>query len=197
MVTGEDAAQNIADTLGVSIEDATQLMKDFQDTAKTDIESKINFLLTTKGDKLSIAIAEAGLGLRTFNVNAVFGKLPAGITDTSKDLGEVYHGGARQHGGKVYPGLAYLVGERGPEPFIPDQAGTILPNMSGIIPSIGELSQGIRGSNYPQSSTALASGGSQVVNINQYINDSQAAAMMSEEVNRIRQNRMNASMGVG
>lgn len=34
----------------------------------------------------------------------------------------------KAEGGRVYPGQAYLVGERGPEPFIPDVAGTILPN---------------------------------------------------------------------
>lgn len=37
-------------------------------------------------------------------------------------------GGARATGGPVSPGQAYLVGERGPEPFIPNTAGTILPN---------------------------------------------------------------------
>lgn len=36
----------------------------------------------------------------------------------------------RQHGGPVTAGRAYLVGERGPEPFIPNVSGTILPNSS-------------------------------------------------------------------
>jgi hypothetical protein len=41
---------------------------------------------------------------------------------------------AKQHGGPVFPGQAYLVGESGPEPFIPKQAGHIIPNaaLSGI-----------------------------------------------------------------
>jgi len=34
----------------------------------------------------------------------------------------------RQHGGRAYPGEVYWVGERGPEPFIPDVAGTIRAN---------------------------------------------------------------------
>ena len=34
----------------------------------------------------------------------------------------------RALGGSVYPGLAFLVGERGPEIFVPDRAGRILPN---------------------------------------------------------------------
>lgn len=34
----------------------------------------------------------------------------------------------RQHGGRVYPGETYWVGEAGPEPFVPDRPGTIVPN---------------------------------------------------------------------
>jgi hypothetical protein len=34
----------------------------------------------------------------------------------------------RALGGPVYPGVAFLVGERGPEIFVPDRAGRILPN---------------------------------------------------------------------
>lgn len=37
-------------------------------------------------------------------------------------------GGARATGGPVEAGRAYMVGERGPEPFIPKVSGTILPN---------------------------------------------------------------------
>ncbi|WP_296988202.1 tape measure protein [Thalassospira sp. UBA1131] len=38
--------------------------------------------------------------------------------------------GARANGGPVTAGKAYLVGEKGPEPFIPSVSGTILPNSS-------------------------------------------------------------------
>jgi hypothetical protein len=37
----------------------------------------------------------------------------------------------RAGGGRVSPGTAYWVGEQGPEPFIPDEAGTILPTGFG------------------------------------------------------------------
>lgn len=37
-------------------------------------------------------------------------------------------GGARAEGGPVDPGKAYLVGENGPETFVPSAAGTILPD---------------------------------------------------------------------
>jgi type II secretory pathway pseudopilin PulG len=39
-------------------------------------------------------------------------------------------GGRRAAGGPVMPGRAYMVGERGPEPFIPTAPGTILPSSS-------------------------------------------------------------------
>ncbi|HEY4113833.1 MAG TPA: phage tail tape measure C-terminal domain-containing protein [Rhizomicrobium sp.] len=37
-------------------------------------------------------------------------------------------GGARASGGPVESGLAYLVGERGPELFVPQSSGAIVPN---------------------------------------------------------------------
>lgn len=37
-------------------------------------------------------------------------------------------GGARAEGGPVVPGEAYLVGENGPEMFVPNSAGAIAPN---------------------------------------------------------------------
>jgi phage-related minor tail protein len=40
-------------------------------------------------------------------------------------------GGARATGGPVASGKAYLVGERGPELFMPGASGTIIPNDFG------------------------------------------------------------------
>lgn len=40
-------------------------------------------------------------------------------------------GGARQSGGPVNPGQAFLVGERGPELFVPQSRGNIVPNGMG------------------------------------------------------------------
>lgn len=37
-------------------------------------------------------------------------------------------GGARANGGPIFPGSAYLVGERGPELVVPRSAGTVIPN---------------------------------------------------------------------
>jgi TP901 family phage tail tape measure protein len=45
-------------------------------------------------------------------------------------LGGIF-GGARANGGPVHPGRAYLVGERGPEIFMPGGSGQIIPNGAG------------------------------------------------------------------
>jgi len=44
--------------------------------------------------------------------------------------------GARADGGPVTPGGAYLVGERGPEMFVPSSAGAISPNGADALPRI-------------------------------------------------------------
>jgi predicted nucleic acid-binding protein len=52
------------------------------------------------------------------------------VTTINKTINEVVtkYGGPRAMGGPVAANTAYLVGERGPELFIPDAAGTIVPN---------------------------------------------------------------------
>ncbi|WP_296221714.1 phage tail tape measure protein [uncultured Sphingomonas sp.] len=44
--------------------------------------------------------------------------------------GVLSYGGGKASGGRVSPSSWYMVGENGPEPFVPDTAGTILPNSS-------------------------------------------------------------------
>lgn len=53
----------------------------------------------------------------------------------SLDFGSMFSGmfgGARAEGGPVFSGRAYMVGERGPELFVPGTAGGIVPNSGGI-----------------------------------------------------------------
>jgi len=47
-------------------------------------------------------------------------------------LGALF-GGGRQHGGPVAQGRSYMVGERGPERFVPGQDGYIMPSESRVI----------------------------------------------------------------
>ena len=49
-------------------------------------------------------------------------------TTTTRPAGDTRpFSGGRQHGGPVSAGASYLVGERGPELFVPRQRGTVLP----------------------------------------------------------------------
>jgi hypothetical protein len=55
----------------------------------------------------------------TLTYTAEIGGLPAGIVR------------GRQHGGPVSMGMPYLVGERGPELFVPSTSGSVVPNGAG------------------------------------------------------------------
>jgi hypothetical protein len=56
------------------------------------------------------------------------GKL-ATLANVASAVASIF-GGARAKGGPVQPGKIYMTGEKGPEPFIPRTAGTILPHGS-------------------------------------------------------------------
>jgi hypothetical protein len=58
----------------------------------------------------------------------IFNALGAGTDGGGIFASLLNFGGARAMGGPVSAGTAYLVGERGPEPFIPAQDGYVLPN---------------------------------------------------------------------
>jgi len=45
-------------------------------------------------------------------------------------------GGGKASGGPVAPGVSYLVGEQGPETFVPGTAGTIIPNPGSSSPQV-------------------------------------------------------------
>ena len=56
-------------------------------------------------------------------------------------MGRLFNfGGARAAGGPVSRGRAYLVGEGGPEMFVPRQNGTIVPNGAGVNVSVNVIS---------------------------------------------------------
>jgi hypothetical protein len=50
-----------------------------------------------------------------------------GVGVGGRPFGGNQKGGGRQHGGPVHAGIAYPVGERGPEMFVPGQNGRIVP----------------------------------------------------------------------
>jgi hypothetical protein len=59
---------------------------------------------------------------------AALNRVTAGPSIDSEIAGWSNYGGARADGGPVTPGKYYTVGEQGPETFVPDVPGRIVPN---------------------------------------------------------------------
>lgn len=64
---------------------------------------------------------------RLFSNKGSFGGSGGGFGFNLSGLFSGLFGGGKADGGPVVPGMAYLVGERGRELFVPDQAGSIVP----------------------------------------------------------------------
>jgi hypothetical protein len=107
---------NFSDTLADTFLNAatgTQSFKDaFRDLAD-DILRQLNRILLSRAFELIFGLF-AGGGYRP-------GVGPGG-------MGFLHFGGPRQHGGPVWPGGAFKVGERGPEMFVPREHGEIVPH---------------------------------------------------------------------
>jgi len=73
--------------------------------------------------------------IRTFNSTPIDPKVIQFIVEVTGD--DPPSGGQtpRQHGGPVRTGMPYLVGEVGPELFIPDTSGYVMPNSSLNVPT--------------------------------------------------------------
>jgi len=99
-----------------------------------------NYIAPFFGGALKIAIQGIGIAI-TVVVNAVaalirgfeavigFGARVGGAVGGA--IGALGFGGGRAMGGPVSGGTAYMVGERGPELFVPKGSGTIVPNGAG------------------------------------------------------------------
>ena len=99
-----------------------------------------NYIAPFFGGALKIAIQGIGIAI-TVVVNAVaalirgfeavigFGARIGGVVGGA--IGALGFGGGRAMGGPVSGGTAYMVGERGPELFVPKGSGTIVPNGAG------------------------------------------------------------------
>ena len=111
----EQAAKNIQDSIGAGLSDI--LNGNFSDIGK-------NFT-----QLINRMVAEAAAAKITENL---FGKGGGGggvFGDVLGSFGKLLGlGGARAGGGSVSSGSTYLVGERGPELFTPQQSGQIIPN---------------------------------------------------------------------
>lgn len=97
-----------------------QIARDFTSTLAQGLAASIVY-----GEKLGDILKNIGQNLLMTGLNAVF----------QSAIGSVFgpgFGGFRANGGPVSVGKAYVVGERGPEMFIPKSSGFISPNEAGM-----------------------------------------------------------------
>jgi phage-related minor tail protein len=120
-----DAAADMGFTFQSAFEDAALAGEEFSDVLKAlaeDIGRIILRLTVTRPLAEGIAGSISGAGL---------GTLLAGMFGSGGGGAEQLSGPGMQHGGPVSAGRPYVVGEAGPELFIPGRSGTIVPNGAG------------------------------------------------------------------
>lgn len=115
----QEAAKNTQNIMADFFFDAMQgKMTNLADSFKTMLDRMVAQALAAQ---LGNALFGADFGKK--------GQLGGWVGQGMNLLGSLFAGG-RATGGDVMPGKMYMVGENGPEPFIPKVAGTILPNSS-------------------------------------------------------------------
>ena len=108
------ALQKRFEQIGKSIEDGiVSNLADAVEGTKTLADAAINVLNKLKRKLIEVAIQRAISGLN----------IGGNIGDFLKDV-------FKAEGGPVNRGRSYIVGERGPEMFVPNTSGTIVPNNS-------------------------------------------------------------------
>jgi hypothetical protein len=127
----DSTARELGLTFTSAFEDAIVKGEDLQKVLK-GIEADLARIIIRRAITEPLANAAGPLVSSAGNffsglLGSFFGgsSVPAGGGSTSLSFG-----GPRAAGGPVNPGSWYLVGERGPEPFIPDVPGRILPTES-------------------------------------------------------------------
>jgi hypothetical protein len=125
-----------------AIDRAEEAMRRFHDTAKSALSSFISDLRNGKSatEALGNALNSVADRLLDLALNAALGAIFPGGNLVGGLFGGLF-GGFRAAGGPVMPGRAYVVGERGPEMFVPRTPGTVLPNgaMGGRIEVVVSL----------------------------------------------------------
>ncbi len=121
-ISAQDAAENISDTLGISLEEARAKLEEIA-TTKIDISGQLAIAVRFVGSPAAVAAAEAGLWSDGVNI-----KVGGGGGGTFAPPPGAGGHQFKQTGGPVAPGIPYVVGERGPEVFVPATSGRIIPN---------------------------------------------------------------------
>ena len=144
----EEAAESLKKKfmeIGQAVEEGiVQNLTDAVMGTKTLAEAAISVLNDLKRKLIEVAMQRAVAGIGDFIGNALGGLFSGGFstmggksltTASGTNIGKVgfmpsnpAFRGARARGGSVSSGNSFLVGERGPELFMPARSGTIIPN---------------------------------------------------------------------
>jgi hypothetical protein len=131
-----DKTLGIMERMPEQVAETDSLVKDLGLTFTSAFEEAI-----VGGKKLSDVLRSLGQDLLAIvarkTVTEPLGGMVSGL------LGDIFKG-FRAGGGPVSPGGAYVVGERGPELFVPRSAGTIVPG-GGAVSVTLNVSTGVQG----------------------------------------------------
>lgn len=119
---------------------ARNIQDSFADFLFDPFDKGLKGMLKSFADTLQRMAAEAAAAQIFQGIAAKFpsggGGAPqvggSGGIGSLKDYWDAIFGGFFANGGPVSPGKAYVVGEKGPEVFMPNSAGTIIPNGAGM-----------------------------------------------------------------
>ncbi len=128
--------ERLNDWMTDAVMGADNLAKAFSNMAKSIIADLVRIMIQQQLIKpLANALGAGFGGLFGGSSSGVQAMLGSGNLDLGDSLpafqssvGQLAYGGGKASGGRVSAGSWYMVGENGPEPFIPDGNGTIMPN---------------------------------------------------------------------
>jgi len=116
-------------SLGGSIVDAFTSGKSAMDTFKTVLLDIFKRMATKQFNQLfDLMMPKAGGGMLNRLIGSITGAFTGGGFGTGSSFGNMDIGGFLAEGGPVQGNEAYIVGEKGPELFVPNASGTIVPN---------------------------------------------------------------------
>ncbi len=124
----ESYATTFADRLGGMLTGASDQFRSFGDVARSVLQDIANELVTGGIKDLLGGLGGGGGGGLLSGIAGIVGSL---------------FGGGKANGGRVSGSKAYLVGERGPEMFVPDAGGQVIPNNRLLAGQSGEGSSSI------------------------------------------------------
>lgn len=125
LLDGKLTQEEFAGLLGITEQAASDAGEEVEFLAsqaeRLDGNYHANITITVSGADLLAAAADDLAAMQDTHVGIDYSNPPPSYDAASQ-------GGGRAHGGPVWSGQSYLVGEQGPEWFVPNQSGTIIPN---------------------------------------------------------------------